>query len=42
MLQTQFDVVVVGAGVNGLMAAYHLSKNKDLKILLIEQFDFGH
>ena len=41
-MENHFDVVVTGAGVNGLMTTYHLSKNKDLKILLLEQFDFAH
>ncbi len=39
---TKFDVLVIGAGINGLAAAYHLSNRKDLKIGLIEQFSLGH
>jgi sarcosine oxidase len=38
----KFDVIVVGAGINGLATAYHLSNRKDLKIGLIEQFSTGH
>ncbi len=38
----KFDVLVVGAGINGLSAAYQLSKNKNLKIGVIDQFAIGH
>lgn len=41
-MENTYDVTVTGLGLNGLMAAYHLSKNKNIKILLLEQFDFGH
>lgn len=41
-MKEEYDVAVVGAGVNGLMTAYHLSKNHNLRILLLEQFEFGH
>lgn len=34
-MEGDFDVTVVGAGLNGLMAAYHLSKNENLKVLLL-------
>uniref|UniRef100_A0A5K0XRI5 FAD dependent oxidoreductase domain-containing protein n=2 Tax=Nymphaea colorata TaxID=210225 RepID=A0A5K0XRI5_9MAGN len=37
----QFDVVVVGAGIMGSCAAYHLSK-RGLKTLLLERFSFLH
>lgn len=39
---TKFDVLVIGAGINGLAATYYLSDFKDLKIGLVEQFTFGH
>ena len=38
----QFDVLVIGAGINGLSAAYHLSHQKGLKIGVVEQFHSGH
>lgn len=41
-MESYFDITVVGLGINGLCTAYHLSKNPDLKILLLEQFDVGH
>lgn len=41
-MDSTFDVTVVGLGINGLCTAFHLSKNKDIKILLLEQFDVGH
>jgi sarcosine oxidase len=41
-MKEEFDVVVIGAGVNGLATAYHLSKQAGLKIGLIEQFRLGH
>ena len=37
-----FDVIIVGAGPAGLFSAYELiSKNKDLKVLLIDQGKFA-
>lgn len=39
---SKFDVLIVGAGINGLAAAYHLSKHKNLKVGLVEQFSLGH
>ncbi|KAL0553241.1 hypothetical protein IC582_007130 [Cucumis melo] len=38
---TQFDVIVVGAGVMGSSTAYHLAKTGN-RVLLLEQFDFLH
>jgi len=41
--QTMFDVVVIGAGVNGSSTAYHLIKQPDVKkVLLLEQFPTPH
>lgn len=37
-----FDVVVIGAGVNGSSAAYSLSKYENKRILLLEQFPVPH
>ena len=34
---TIYDVIVVGAGIMGSCTAYHLSKTKDMKLLLLEQ-----
>lgn len=39
--ERKFDVIVVGAGVHGLSAAYYLSQ-KRLKVALIEQYELGH
>ncbi|MBA3958126.1 MAG: FAD-dependent oxidoreductase [Parachlamydiaceae bacterium] len=39
---TKFDVLVIGAGINGLAATYYLSDHKNLKIGLVDQFTFGH
>lgn len=36
-----YDVVIIGAGPAGLFAAYELSKNKDLKVLLLDQGKFA-
>lgn len=41
MEDSQFDVIVVGAGVMGSSTAYHAAK-RGLKTLLLEQFDFLH
>ena len=38
---TSYDYAVVGAGVNGLSTAYHLSKTK-AKVAIFEQFTVGH
>ena len=38
---TQYDVIVVGAGVMGSSTAYHLAKTGN-KVLILEQFDFLH
>lgn len=38
---TEFDVIVVGAGVMGSSTAYHLAKTGN-KVLILEQFDFLH
>ena len=35
MNQLDFDVAVVGAGINGLCTAYHLSNQPELKVLLL-------
>jgi glycine/D-amino acid oxidase-like deaminating enzyme len=38
-----YDVIVVGMGVYGLSIGYYLAKeNKNLKILLLDQFEIGH
>jgi uncharacterized FAD-dependent dehydrogenase len=34
---TDYDVIVVGAGPAGLFAAYHLCENSDLRVLIIEK-----
>ncbi len=36
-----YDVVIVGAGPSGLFAAYELSKNKNLKVLLLDAGKFA-
>ena len=36
-----YDVAIVGAGPAGLFAAYELSKNSDLKVLLIDEGKFA-
>jgi len=42
MVNKPFDVLVIGAGINGLSAAYSLSHRKNLKIGILEQFSIGH
>jgi len=37
----EYDVTIIGAGLAGLSAASFLSKNKDINILLVEQFKIG-
>ena len=37
-----FDIVIVGAGINGLATAYQLTHEKGIKIGIIEQFSVGH
>lgn len=37
-----YDVIVLGAGINGLSAAYHLSRRKPGKLAVLEQFEVGH
>jgi len=37
MMAALFDVVVVGAGVEGSSTAYHLSRSGSDKVLLLEQ-----
>ena len=38
----EFDVIVIGAGAMGSAAAYHLSQVAGQRVLLLEQFAFGH
>lgn len=33
----KYDVVIIGAGISGLMVAYNLSKNSEMKIAIIEK-----
>lgn len=42
MISHKFDVLIIGGGVNGLSTAYQLSKNKSLKVGLVEQFSLRH
>jgi sarcosine oxidase len=42
MDNVDYDVAVIGAGINGLCTAYALSKTPGLRILLLEQFDLEH
>jgi sarcosine oxidase len=37
-----FDILVVGAGINGLSTAYHSSRHTKLKIGILEQFSIGN
>lgn len=37
-----YDVLIIGAGINGLSTAYQLSKHKNLKVGVLEQFALGH
>jgi len=37
-----FDALVIGAGINGLSAAYHLGRLGAKRIGLVEQFSIGH
>lgn len=36
-LKKEYDIIIIGAGPAGLFAAYELSKNKNLKILVVEK-----
>ncbi|MCH9609203.1 MAG: Monomeric sarcosine oxidase [Chlamydiales bacterium] len=37
-----FDCLVIGAGVQGLFAAYYLSARNNIKVALLDQFEIGH
>lgn len=37
-----YDVAVVGAGINGLCTAYSLASIPTLKVLVLEQYDLQH
>ena len=41
-MKMKFDVLVIGAGINGLATAYHLSKRSNLKIGIVEQSSIGN
>src|SRR5262245_9873504 len=41
MEKQSIDVLIVGGGVMGCAAAYHLAKD-GCRVLLLEQFDLGH
>jgi len=41
-MKPEFDVIVVGAGIHGLAAAYHLSFHRQLKVAILEQHRIGH
>lgn len=41
-MQNSFDVAIIGAGINGLAAAYALSRHSNLKVAILEQFTVGH
>ncbi|MBS0607657.1 MAG: FAD-dependent oxidoreductase [Parachlamydiales bacterium] len=41
-MNSEFDVIVVGAGVHGLAAAYNLSFHRQLKVAILEQHLIGH
>lgn len=38
----RYDVIVLGAGINGLAAAYHLLRRQVDKVAVVEQFEVGH
>ena len=38
----RYDVAVIGAGINGLCAVFHLLRRGVSRVALIEQFDLGH
>lgn len=41
-MQTNFDTIIIGAGVNGLAAAWQLSRQTRQSIAVLEQFSLGH
>ncbi len=38
----QYDVVIIGGGIHGLMTAYYLSKSRNIRIALVEQYRIGN
>ena len=36
-MNKHYDVIIVGAGIAGIMAAYELAEKADLNVLLLEQ-----
>jgi sarcosine oxidase/L-pipecolate oxidase len=42
MTGSDYDVAVIGAGINGLFTTYHLATKANLKVLLLEQYSLKH
>lgn len=41
MINTEFDIIIIGAGIIGSATAYYLSKTRE-RVLLLEQFTLMH
>lgn len=38
----QYDVIIIGGGIHGLMTAYYLSQEPNIKVAILEQYSIGN